>query len=343
MRLVALFAALATLVAGGCGTPPEGFVVIDSLSQPRGLSVDGSRICVAEAGAIGPDGPARRQPGQLEADTGSVMCAGSDNDETETVLDELPFVYYPDAAVTSGAADVVVDEDDVYVLVGESFGELARSIVEVGVDGAAKLVDLLGFAESRRLSGDGVKSNPYSFVLTQDRAGFFITDAATGTILRAGTDGEVELFAPVPGHEVLTGLVWGPDGDLYAASFGQLPHPTGSGAIVAVDPEGRHRVVVDELTMPIDVGFDNQGGLLILEYSNPPDDPGGTDAYRDRSGRLLYWRKADGSPIVLLGELERPTGLHVQGDAVWISLSEGEQALQEGRVVRYRLSDLLAG
>lgn len=332
----------ASITLAACGSDPDG-IVFDGLSQPRGISVDGSRVCVAEAGAIGPEGPAREQPGQLEADTGRVLCRERDGSEQQTVLDELPFVYYPDAAVTSGVADVVVDGTDLYVLVGESFGDLARSVVKVHSDGADKLVDLLDFAESRSIAGDGLKSNPYSFVLSRDRTEFFIADAATGTLLRAGEDGDVELFSPVPGHEVLTGVTWGPDGDLYVGSFGQLPHPPGSGEVVAVDMEGQHRTVVDGLTMPIDLGFDNRGGLLILEYSSPPDDPGGTDAYRDQAGRLLYRSQPalDGALIVLLDGLERPTGLFVEDDAVWISLSESEQAPQEGRVERYLLSDLL--
>ncbi len=343
MRQFGLFIVLAALTVGSCGSDPRGVVVLDSLSQPRGIAVDGSRICVAEAGEIGPDGPTREQPGQLEADTGRVVCTPLEDEEPETVLDELPFVYYPDAAVTSGAADVASDSGDLWVLVGESYGELARSIVAIEVGEASKVVDLLAFAESRQIASDGLKSNPFSFVLAPDRAGFFVADAATGTVLQAGMDGVVELFATVPGHEVLTGMAWGPDGDLYVASFGQLPHPEGSGAVLAVDRDGRHRVVVDGLTMPIDVGFDTAGGLLILEYSSPPEDPGGTDAYRDRTGALLHVSEpeSDTTPTVLLDRLDRPTGLSVGTGSAWISISAGEQAPGAGLVERYSLSELI--
>ena len=80
----------------------------------------------------------------------------------------------------------------------------------------------------------------------------------------------------------------GPRRGSVRASFGQLPHPPGSGAVVAIGADGLHRAVVEGLTMPIDVAFDGAGGMFVLEYANPPDEPTGVDAYRDGTGRLLY-------------------------------------------------------
>jgi hypothetical protein len=345
MGRLGAFATAAGLTVAGCASSgPEQVVVFDNLSQPRGLSVDRSRVCVAEAGAISAEGPAREEPGQLEADTGRVLCAPLGDGEPVAMIEGLPFVYYPDAAVTSGAADVVSDGQDLHVLVGESYGEFARSVVAVNASGTQKVVDLLAFAVARSSAGGGLRSNPYSFVIAPDRTGFFISDAATGTVLRAGSDGTVETFASVPGHEVLTGMTWGPDGALYVASFGQLPHPVGSGAVIAIDANGQHRVVVGDLTMVIDIGFDESGGIFILEYSSPVEDPQGTDAYRDGAGRLLYVSDPtqNSAAQVLLDRLDRPTGLSVGAEAVWISISAGEEAPGEGSVVRVSRSDLLA-
>ena len=214
--------------------------VIADISQPRGMSADESSVCVAEAGAIGADGPERQQPGQLEANTGRVVCAPFDGGEPVVEIDGLPFVYYPEAAVTSGASDVIRDGEQLYALIGESYGELSRSVVAVEPSGPRQVADLLAFAEASNGAQGGTRSNPYSFVLAPDRASFFISDAATGTVLRTDLDGVVETFAVVPGHEVLTGISWGPDGDLYVGSFGQLPHPAGSGSVVALDETGAH-------------------------------------------------------------------------------------------------------
>ena len=334
---------IATLLLVGCsGESVDTEVAIGSLSQPRGVTIHESELCVAEAGAIGEDGPAREQPGQLEADTGRVLCAPIAGGEPVAVLEGLPFVYYPDAAVTSGVADVIRD-DDTYALVGESYGDLSRSIVEIGGSGPRVVADLLAFAEERGPVDGEVRSNPWSFVFAENRDGFYVAEAAAGTILRVDLDGTIETHSTVPGHEVLTGITWGPDGELYVASFGQLPHPRGSGSVVAIDSEGIHRVVVPRLTMAIDVGFDASGGMLILEYAMPPEEPTGTDAYRDDSGRLLYVEglASPSQPRVLLDDLARPTSLAVDGETVVISVTAGEQAREDGAVLKFRISDLL--
>ena len=164
-------------------------------------------------------------------------------------------------------------------------------------------------------------------------------------MLDVGLDGTVSTFAPVPGHAVLTGMAWGADGDLHVASFGQLPHPAGSGAVVAIDDAGTSRVVVDDVTMAIDVAFDEAGGMFILEYANPPAEPTGVDAYRDGTGRLLYLPRtpSDDSPTVLLDDLNRPTALAINGDDVLISVASGVQARGAGVLVRYSRDELLGG
>lgn len=338
----------ATLVAvvtlAGCGTETPSSILLDGLSQPRGIGVDGETICVAEAGSMPSESPSGERPGQVEADTGRLLC--SDNGKSfETVLLGLPFVYYPDAAVTSGAADVVFDEAATYALIGESYGKLSRSVVRVTERGPEIVADLLEFAERRApADDDGIRSNPWSMVSDRRSEGFLVADAATGQVLSARLDGGIDLFAAVPGHEVLTGMAWGPDGMLYVGSFGQLPHPNGSGAVVAIGEDGSSRTVVEGLTMVIDVGFDRNGGMFILEYSVPPDEPQGVDAYRDDRGRLLYVGEPihANEPRVLVDGLDRPTALAVRGDEIVVSITGGEQAASEGMLRQYPLDALLA-
>lgn len=341
-RLTAAVAAAASLLATGCPTDaPTAVEEISRLSQPRGLDASGDELCFVEAGAIPAEGPTRSQLGQLEADTGSVTCRTSGG-EPRPIAEDLPFVYYPDADVTSGAADVLIEGPQRYVLVGEAFGPNARKILAVGPDGVTVVADLLAAAEARPDDGSGaVASNPWSFVRTPDQTGFYVSEAAAGIVLEAGLDGEVSTFATAPGHEVLTGMAWGPDERLYVASFGQLPHPEGSGTVVAIDATGQAVDVVTGLTMVIDVAFAEGGGMLILEYSTPEDEPTGSAAYRDRAGRLLYVAEPGDSPVLLLESLARPTAMIVVDDELLISLSEGEEAPDEGHIVRYDLEELV--
>ncbi len=298
---------------------------------------------MAEAGAVEPGAADADDQAMMEANTGRVVCSATPVGDHEVVLDGLPFVYYPDAAVTSGASDVIQTDEELFVLVGESSGDEARRILAVGLDGSRVVADLLAYARDNQMIDGMVRSNPYSFVPKATGDGFLVAEAAAGTVLGVTLDGTVETFAAVPGHEVLTGLTWGPDGRLYVASFGQLPHMEGTGAVVAIGPGGDSTTVIDGLTMVIDIGFDDDGGLFILEYASPPDVPEGTDAYRDGTGRVLHLNDPS-SPEelqVVLDGLARPTALAVAGDEILISLSVGEQAPKAGSVVRYRLADLM--
>ncbi len=328
-----------------CGPDGDGAAtVIADLSQPRGISVDGGSVCVAEAGAVSDPDAIEGRSDEIRAETGRIICRSTLDEDDKVVLDGLPFVYYPTAAVTSGATDVIHHDDALYALIGEAVGPLARSIVAIDTTGVRQVADLLTFAErTAGASGGTVGSNPYSFVLAPDGSAFFVADAATGSVLRVAADGEVSTFAAVAGHEVLTGMTWGPDGRLYVASFGQLPHPDGSGSIVAVDMTGAHEIVADDLTMPIDVGFDSDGGMFVLEYSSPEREPTGSDAYRDRTGRLSYFRGPNraAEPVELVEGLARPTALAITDSDVLISLAVAEQGHGEGSVVRFALADLM--
>jgi len=344
MRLpLPLSLAVVALTIGCAPTTVSSQIVVDDLSQPRGLAIDDSKLCVAEAGKIGVDGVDADHQGQLVASTGRVVCALLDGEDQVTAVDGLPFVYYPDAGVTSGVSDVVISGDTTYVLVGEAYGDFARSIVLVDDDGPQVVADLLEYSESLAVLDGGVRSNPYSFVIDPSGNSFYVTEAALGKVLRVGLDGAVEPFASVNGHEVLTGISWGPDGLLYVASFGQLPHPSGTGMVVAIDGAGNHEVVVDGLSMVIDVAVDSTGALFVLEYSTPPPEPTGIDAYRDNAGRLSYVPSLSDTEdlSVLINDLNRPTGLVVDNGQVLISVTGGELASGQGKVVRYEVSELL--
>jgi hypothetical protein len=261
--------------------------------------------------------------------------------DLEAVISGLPFVHYPDANVTSGVSDVLLTANQLFVLVGEAVGPDARRIIEVGPDGTTVVADLLAAAELRPDTEGAVRSNPWSFVLRPDEEGFYVSEAAAGLILDVGMDGAVSIFAPAPGHEVLTGMAWGPDGRLFVASFGQLPHPEGSGAVLAIDAEGNSTEVASGLTMVIDVAFDGDGGMLVLEYSTPLAEPQGSDAYRDASGRLIHIDSIGAQPRVLLESLARPTAMTVVGDRLFMSLAQGELAEGEGRIVSHLIPELL--
>ncbi len=106
-------------------------VVLDGLNEPRGLWVlaDGT-LCVAEAGRLAEGQEVREGPTANLAETGSVSCVGKDG-VRERVIEQLPYVFYNVTGVTTGHADVVEIDRELYLLTSEGQGDLARKLLRI--------------------------------------------------------------------------------------------------------------------------------------------------------------------------------------------------------------------
>jgi sugar lactone lactonase YvrE len=138
-----------------------------------------------------------------------------------------------------------------------------------------------------------------------DGSALYVSDGASGRVLRVTLDGHIRVFAELPNMPPLTGLAFGPDGKLYVTMFSTLPHTPGSGEIWSLDSDGKPSIAVRGLTMPIDVGFDAVGTMYVLEFSDgrQPNHP-----YAADNGRLLRI-EPDGSAMVVLDRLNYPTAM----------------------------------
>jgi DNA-binding beta-propeller fold protein YncE len=179
-------------------------------------------------------------------------------------------------------------------------------------------------------------ANPYAMVPDPANRRFLVTDGASGRVLAAGLDGRIRVYSPVEGHEVLTGITWGPDGRLYVASFSQLPHRAGAGTILSIRPDGTAAVVVGNLTTPIDLAFDRAGHLYVLEFADGDslDEP-----YRNTVGRLLrFVRQGDGwgAGQVLVEALPYPTAMLLGPDgSLYLSIHGAFSPPGSGEVLRF--------
>jgi hypothetical protein len=98
-----------------------------------------------------------------------------------------------------------------------------------------------------------------------------LTPGAAGAIVEIRPNGTIQA---VSFHSLPIAAAFGPDGFLYVLEYGNLVSPL-SGRVLRTTPRqygdfnGRPAsdgtVVVDKLNFPIDVEFDRQGRLLILE------------------------------------------------------------------------------
>jgi hypothetical protein len=340
-RLLVL--AMATLlVAGACGGgDSEHREIIDGLNEPRGLwlQADGT-LCVAEAGRLTEGQVVEEGPTANRANTGSVTCVDPGG-RRDRIIDRLPYVLYNVTGVTTGPADLAEMAGDLYLLTGESEGILARKILRLTGSGNPPEVvaDFLAFARAAEpdfFDEVDVFSNPYSMIPDPEQRRFLVSDGATGQVLAVGLDGRIQVFSEVEGHEVLTGIVRGPDGAPYVTSFSQLPHSTGDGALLRLRQDGTFDVAVDGLTTPIDVAFDGQGRLYVLEFLD------GTETehpYQGKTGRLLRFAPTStgwGEGQVLIDRLPFPTALLVDaGDRIYVSIRGAFSPPESGVVVRF--------
>lgn len=242
--------------------------------------------------------------------------------------------------VTVGPTDVAELEGVLYLLTGEGTGTLSRAVlrIEPGTGRPVKLVDFLDFAV-RTAKPDyfdriNVISNPYAMIPDPRRGRFLVTDGATGKVYSAGLDGQIEIFSEAEGHEVLAGIVRGPDGAAYVASFSPLPHERGAGSILRLEPDGSVSIALDGLTTPIDLGFDALGRLYVLEFASEREK---SHPYRGTSGRLVRFERRAGKWAggeVLMSGLPHPTAVLIGADqTIYVAVHGAYSDPGQGKVL----------
>lgn len=305
--VVSLLIGLTLLAA--CKTSSTSQLLVSGLNQPRGLvfGADGD-LYVAEAGLIDLQADDRSTP--IISHSSRVSRISPDGQRT-TVIGGLPFTNYR-AAGDVGAADVAMLGGTLYVLTAEGYDdELSRSVLRVTHQGRSESVaNIFRFVERTTIfdSAMGISTlatNPHSMVAAPDGRGLYVTDGATGRVFHIMLDGTIRVLVELPNKPPVTGLTFGPDGRIYFALFSALPLGTTNGAIWVTDMNGEAAVAIPELTLPIDVAFDAEGTMYVLEFTDRlvPE-----VLYAHDGGRLLRIAK-DGAPSVVLDKLNYPTAM----------------------------------
>lgn len=324
---------------------PPYDVLAEGLIQPRGAHVgpDGT-VYVAEAG-MGGDNCVTVGEGDEEMEvcggfTGRVStwtAAGG----FSVLADDLPSLSLGDEGV--GPQDVYVTADGrVFVVIGlgadpaarAAFGDVGEYlgwILEIDPsDGSWEAVADVAIHESiENPDGDHVDSNPYSLVVVED--GFVVSDAGANALIWVSEDGIVTetlaVFptqmapappflglppgAEIPMESVPTGMVIGPDGNYYVGELTGFPFQQGGARVWQVTPEGAATVYVDGFTNIIDVAFDDDGDLLVLEIVAASL----LGAEQDPRGRLVHVDADTMAHTVLLHNgLVFPAGMAVGDD-----------------------------
>lgn len=319
-------------------------VIADGLNNPRGLSFspDGD-LYVAEAGTggsgpcfVGPEGPT------CYGHSGSVTRV--DRHGQARVLTGLPSI----AQETTGGFGIGPSDvsfrgrGGMYVTVGlgldldfsktlpalADMGELVRARLSQG-DWTTQ-ADLAEFEDAANPTGDEENVNPNSVLALP--AGQVVADAGANDLLRVAANGSVSVLATFPNRlveappflglppgtqipmdAVPTSVAEGPDGALYVGQLTGFPFPVGGANVYRVVPGQLPQVYASGFTNIIDLTFDEDGTLYVLEIFENGLLSG------DPTGALIRVHGDGTQHVVMSDGLITPGGLALRDGAAYVS------------------------
>jgi hypothetical protein len=334
--------ASATAQDAGITTTIE--VIASGLNAPRGLVYDRDlhRVLVAEAGVkagdTGPCGFAERGLPMCLGPTGSIFEYSEVDGVSRRILTGLPStaLQFDAPTVVIGLHDLTLFEGRITVAFGtlgnkpyrESLGPDAALLGQVAtVTGSGKVKpfgDILTFID-QRYAPEHLEANPYGVIVgpygtvvanaggpSRDRGNNLILVKPNGAIVelaqfpqRPSITDPNELIESVP-----TCVAQGPDGAFYVGELTGDPFFPGEARVWRVVPGQPATVYAAGFTTIIDVAFDEQGRLLVLQTSNNP--------FTATADGALIRVEHDGTRTTLASAgLANPGGVAVVGNGVY--------------------------
>lgn len=268
---------------------PQVSVVVDGLLGPIGLAeLPGGSIAVAEEGSGKDD---------KSAGVSLILPDG----QVGRLISGLPSTL--DAGDLAGVPLVALSPDKRRLYVG-NFGQehlwtlpLTSAQQSEGVMLPAKPYTPDDLVPAMERLNNVYLTNPFD--ITFDDGTPIVTDASGNGVASETADGKTRFFhrfAKIPNpvlksdeiEAVPTGIERLGEGEFLITLTGGCPYPTGSGQLVAVDEARNQRLLINGLTMPIDVARGPDGTLWLLEFARFTADASCFDGsgYQPRTGRL---------------------------------------------------------
>jgi sugar lactone lactonase YvrE len=335
-----------SLVAPGVAHATGSFTVIATgLDNPRGLEfAPNGALYVAESGRGGA-GPCLTGP------EGDVVCFGASGAITKIwkgqqsrVITGLPSIAEPDGSFAIGPSDVSFQGvGNLFFTVGlgadpamraelPPLGQQANGWLLRGSQNGSwqQIADIAGNEAAVNPDGGEPDSNPNSVLAVP--GGRVVADAGGNALLFVAANGTITTLAvfpdrlvdappflglppgtQIPMQAVPTSVTLGPDGAYYVGQLTGFPFPPGGANVYRVVPGEAPTVYASGFTNIIDVGFDSDGTLYVLEITTNGLLSG------DPTGALIRV-SADGSQeIVASAGLITPGGLAIRDGFAYVS------------------------
>lgn len=248
-------------------------VYATGLINPKGMAFtpDGT-LYIAESGAPGdvmvPLPAAFGGEGPIGRD-GRISSVPPDGERQDFVTG-LPNIGLYGGIEMLGAGSVAVLDGQLYE-VAAGHMTVSPQLSRVTPEGEMEpIADVGAFNDANPpppSNGDAVPmGNPYDLIALDGK--LYITDGNYNRIIEATLDGGLRTLTEWENSPVTVGGTAGPDGALYVAQFSPAPYLPGTGRVDRVTPEGEvTEGAVAGLTTPIDVAFDPDGTMYVLQYA----------------------------------------------------------------------------
>jgi hypothetical protein len=327
-------------------------VVMSGLDNPRGMDFGPQgALYVAEAGrGGGPGAPSfvLRGTPLYYGETGAISRLWKG--EQQRVASGLPSIAQVNGNEGAGPSDISFNGvGNAYVTVG--FGADPNLRANLGPAGAgfaqlirlkpngswSQVADLGSYERTANPDGRQVDSNPFA-VLASPGGEVVAVDSGANSMLRVDNHGAVSTIGVLPtlppsqafsGDPVPTGFTVGPDGAYYVGILSGAPFRAGAAAVYRVVPGEAPAVFRGGFKTVIDVDFDRQGNLYVLQHSGGP-------AGLAAPGSVVRVAP-DGGRSTVLENLSAPTSMAVAADGTLYVTNFGTTA-GRGQVLRVSLS-----
>jgi hypothetical protein len=336
-------------------------VVMSGLDNPRGMDFGPQgALYVAEAGRGGggdPTAPSFVLRGMTlyYGATGAVSRLWKG--EQERVATGLPSLALANGNEGGGPNDISFNGvGNAYVTTGFGANPSLRSGLGSAGAGFAQLIrlkpngnwssvaDLGTYEGSANPDGRQLDTNPFA-VLATPGGKTVVTDSGGNSLLGVDNQGAISVIAVMPllpppqafsGDPVPTGFAVGPDGAYYVGILSGAPFRDGAANVYRVVPGEAPTVFRSGFKTVIDVDFDGDGNLYVLQHSSGPAGLAGPGS--------MVRVAPDGTRSTVLEGLTAPTSMAVARDGTLYVTNFGVTAGQ-GQVLRVVLpeSDAAAG